>query len=257
VLISPDDLLVPGALRRAVELMNANPDVGFTYGKAHFLRSQDTSIVPAAGPAEWQQRIMPGPEFIELVCRSALNPVVGSAVVARTSLQQQIGGYRPELPVTGDLEMWLRFAARAAVGFVDIEQVYYRCHSESMHSSYSAVVAWRHKLAAYERVFRELADRIPNPERLERLGRETMASQAFWVAAKDFDEGRLNDARQCLEFALEADPTLQHRPEWARLQWKQRIGPKMWRMIRPVVDTLRPAQQPAAAHGRGNWTANE
>ena len=33
LLLSADDLLVPGALKRAVEVMDANPDVVLTYGK--------------------------------------------------------------------------------------------------------------------------------------------------------------------------------------------------------------------------------
>ena len=31
-------------------------------------------------------------------------------------LQQQVGGYRAELPHSGDMEMWMRFAAHAPVG---------------------------------------------------------------------------------------------------------------------------------------------
>jgi glycosyltransferase involved in cell wall biosynthesis len=258
VLISPDDLLIPGALKRAVGLMDANAEIGFTYGRAHFLRSTDPSMTPPPGPGTWRHQLFSGPEFIDLVCRSTLNPVVGSAVVVRTSLQHRIGGYRPELPVTGDLEMWLRFAAHGSVGFIDAEQAYYRSHPASMHNGYSAVAAWRHKLAAYERVFSELADRIPNPDRLERLGRETMATMSFWVASKAFEEGRLDDTKQFLDFALEADPTLEGRPEWARLQWKRRMGPRLWRMFRPLLATVRPSTAAASAEeGRGNWTANE
>ncbi len=34
LLLSADDLLTPGALSRAVRLMDAHPEVGFTYGRA-------------------------------------------------------------------------------------------------------------------------------------------------------------------------------------------------------------------------------
>ena len=37
------------------------------------------------------------------------------SAIVRTSAQHRVGGYRPELPHSGDLEMWLRLAAVGSV----------------------------------------------------------------------------------------------------------------------------------------------
>ena len=47
----------------------------------------------------------------------------------RNSVQQAIGGYNPDLPHSGDFEMWLRAAAVADVGRVNGPcQAFYRVH---------------------------------------------------------------------------------------------------------------------------------
>ena len=51
----------------------------------------------------------------------------------RNVVQQEIGGYNPALPHSGDFEMWLRAAAVADVGRVNgANQAYYRIHAASM-----------------------------------------------------------------------------------------------------------------------------
>jgi glycosyltransferase involved in cell wall biosynthesis len=114
LLLSADDYLMPGALSRAAELMRAHPEVGPTFG--NFIEFGDggtkilmRSVFAAGLKSDW--RIMANLEFIEL--RDADNLVGTCSAVVRTELQKRLGGYRHELPHTGDMEMWLRFAAHA------------------------------------------------------------------------------------------------------------------------------------------------
>jgi hypothetical protein len=52
----------------------------------------------------------------------------------RRSVQLQVGPYDASLPHSGDLEMWLRAARIADVGFVvGPDQALYRKHTENMH----------------------------------------------------------------------------------------------------------------------------
>ena len=54
----------------------------------------------------------------------------------RTSVQRQLGLYRPELPHTGDLDIWLRAAAVADVGLLrGAAQACYRVHGANMHET--------------------------------------------------------------------------------------------------------------------------
>lgn len=59
----------------------------------------------------------------------------------RTSVQKMLGGYRPDLPHSGD--MWLRAARIADVGRVNgCDQAYYRVHRKSMQpTTYAGVLA--------------------------------------------------------------------------------------------------------------------
>jgi hypothetical protein len=53
----------------------------------------------------------------------------------RTSVQRAIGGYRADLPHTADLDMWMRAASRADVGYVTgVQQAAYRMHQANMHA---------------------------------------------------------------------------------------------------------------------------
>src|ERR1017187_3370421 len=79
-------------------------------------------------------RILSGLEFIELSGSS--NIVPAAAAVARTALQKRLGGYRPELPHSGDMEMWLRFAAHGSVGMFEAPQAVYRRHDGNMSVPY-------------------------------------------------------------------------------------------------------------------------
>src|SRR5262249_30067434 len=133
-----DDYLLPGALRRAVRVFETHPEVGMVMGKA--IELFDGNALPkinegAAFDPGPDYRIMSGREFIQFSgCR---NRVPTPTAVIRTKLQKQLGGYRPELPHTGDMEMWLRVAAHASIGILDAYQAVYRRHSSNMSASYT------------------------------------------------------------------------------------------------------------------------
>jgi glycosyltransferase involved in cell wall biosynthesis len=138
LLLPADDYLLPGALRRAAKLMNAHPEVGFTFGNVIELINNGNkrpleSIIKPTNDSE--QRILDGREFIELTGAEG-NQVVTCSAVVRTGLQKLLGGYREELPHAGDMEMWLRFAAHASVGYIFAHQGVYRRHDASMSAAY-------------------------------------------------------------------------------------------------------------------------
>jgi hypothetical protein len=66
-----------------------------------------------------------------------------------------------------------------------------------------------------------------------------LAGHAFWEASSTFDRGDKANCQALLTFALALDPELPSRPEWAGFRWKRRFGPRLWSLLRPVVDRLR------------------
>src|SRR5262249_6804667 len=131
LLLSADDVLTPGAFARAAKLMDAHPELGLAFGRAITTDKPDYRNHP--GVSSYRSRILSGEEYWQLSCVDACNIVSTPTAVVRTALQKQLGGYRPELPHTGDLEMWLRFAAHAPVGVLDADQAFYRVHGRNMH----------------------------------------------------------------------------------------------------------------------------
>jgi hypothetical protein len=74
---------------------------------------------------------------------SGFNVVQTPTVVVRTAVQQAIGGYYLELPHSGDMEMFLRFAPRGSTARVDATQAFKRAHRHNNMSSDCLAIKWR------------------------------------------------------------------------------------------------------------------
>jgi hypothetical protein len=236
ILLSADDLLTPGALRRATDVLEANPDVGFVYG--HPLtwrddRSRPTPRTEVTGVTVWR-----GLDWLRIVCGLA-HPVVSSPeVVVRTSLQQQIGGYLPTLPHTGDAEMWMRFAVHADVAFVrGVDQAFYRKHGSNMTIERVPIVDLRQRKASYDAIFDTYPDRIPHLAELQRRVFRKMAKEALREACRAYDRGAPDPDRvaELVEFAHATYGEADHLPESVGLRWRRRVGPEVCRILRPVL----------------------
>src|SRR5262249_39898770 len=130
VKLDADDLLSPGALARATDLLVAHPEVGFVFGRPlHF--ADEVPAGPGGGRPTWT--IWSGHDWLASRCRSGYNTISNPEVVARTSVVRQTAGRNPTLPSTDDFEMWLQLATRSDVGRVNgPAQAYYRVHGDSM-----------------------------------------------------------------------------------------------------------------------------
>jgi glycosyltransferase involved in cell wall biosynthesis len=241
LLISADDLLTPGALDRAARVMDRHPEVGLTYGRQITFQTTVPSCPPQPAAAACPFEVVEGEAFIERACLTAQNPVATPTAVMRTALQKVVGGYRSDLPHTADLEIWLRCAARAPVGILGADQAFKRMHGHNMGADYleTAVRDLSQRLAAFRTIFREQRDLVAGCDRMQRIVERGLAAEAFWAATAAFDRGSVERCRELLDFTTALDPKWRTRPEWARLQWKQRLGPDVWGMVRPVVDRLR------------------
>jgi glycosyltransferase involved in cell wall biosynthesis len=243
LLISADDLLIPGALRRSGRLLDTCPNVGLTYGRQ--IRFQgDFPPTLAAPPSDvHEHQILRGDEFIATCCALGHNPVATPTAVVRTALQKDLGGYRAELPHTADLEMWLRFAARADVGVVNADQAFKREHPGNMQRTYLANIARELKQleAAVAAFFQGAYAGRANAKPLWRQARQALAGAAFWEASHAFDRRDVAACRELLDYARSLDPELPASRQWARLRSKRLPGPALWSLLRPLVDRLRPA----------------
>jgi glycosyltransferase involved in cell wall biosynthesis len=246
LLLSADDYLLPGALRRATDLMDAHPEVGFTFGNA--IELTDSGNETPTKSISKATRIFEGREFIAL--SGAENLVTTCSAVVRTELQKRLGGYRQELPHTGDMEMWLSFAAYASVGFVSAYQGVYRCHTANMSTRYYSISGGRviytkngrlgdlqQRKSALDCFFERCNDVMPRYER-RRLYRQ-LSELVVSRASAAFNEDEMEESRQLSEFALAVCPEIKSSPAWAKLTCKRWMGARTWRALRPAADAIR------------------
>lgn len=247
VLLSADDRLTPGALRRATDLLEAHPNVGFAYG--HPLHFEHGAPLPPARTAVRGHSVWHGDWWLKRRFRDTHSCISSPEVVVRTSLQKQVGGYDPQLPHTGDTEMWLRMAAHADVGYVrGVDQAYYRVHGKNMTNSRTSLVDLRQRRLAYETVLERCADKLPDPDHLSDIVHRRLAWEALWFAARAYDRRRIANTpvEELVAFAFECWPKAGSLPVYRGLQLRQVIGPQVMPYLQPFVVS-------AVARKAQNW----
>ncbi len=264
VLLSADDMLTPGALLRATAVMDRESQIGLVYGRALVLReNSEPPALATPNTVEWQR--FSGAEFVKYMCERGRNPVPTPTAVVRTALQHEIGGYRPELPHSGDMEMWMRIAAHADIGVVKTCQAIYRWHGTNMQVKYLAgcLGDLAERLTAFEALFARCSEQLPKAEELRRTARRQIAEDAFWTASQAFDQGDMTAFNACIEFAVASFPEITASRSWRRLGYKRWLGPRVWAWLRPACDRLRGrGQRPTPVTRRpyelvGHWPDSE
>ena len=239
LLLSADDRLAPGALARATALLEAHPEVGFAYG--HYIRFDGVTPPPAARTEGRGWTVWPGQNWLRRRFRAGNGCIGSPEVVVRTSVQQRIGGYDPALPHTGDIEMWMRFAAHADVGYVrGVDQAYYRTHGESMSAAYYAdggLGDLDQRLGAYQALLEREGARLPDADELDAMIRRRIAKEALWRASRAYDRRRTDrvPVDALAEFALKTCPDARRLPEYAGLRARRAIGPTAMPYLQPLV----------------------
>jgi hypothetical protein len=236
LLLSADDYLADESLARAAAVMDANDSVAVAYGRA--LAVVDERIPPAPpDAASSEHRIMSGKAFIAHCCLTASNPVPTPSAIVRTVAQREAGGYRPDLPHSGDLEMWLRLAVHGDVAALRGILAYRRFHSCNMSNAYyGASSDWIERVKAYEAVYTQWGSAVPEFATWMAAMRRALATELFWHGSRHFDEGREDLMHDCLVQALVLDPTLDKTAMWRKLRLKKALGWTIWKRIGPMLD---------------------
>lgn len=229
LLLSADDLLTPGALARAAEVMRRNPRVGLVYGRAPYWN--DGGPLPSMSGRWSGTRVWSGADWARLLCRSAQNCISSPEAVVRTAVQRAVGGYDPNCEHASDLNMWLRIAAVSDVAHIrGAPQAVYRIHADSMlRSGHGPLRDLRERRKAFDSFFASGAEALPDAARLRELACRALARQALWRASRGVDRDLVGGSEdfpleQLVEFALDVYPRARTLPEWRGLQLRRRIG---------------------------------
>jgi glycosyltransferase involved in cell wall biosynthesis len=229
LLLSADDLVTPGALTRAAELLAAEPSVGLVYGNAiHF-----HNLLPKSRTERSDWIIWPGNNWLSLRCKSGYNVVASPEVIMRTSTLRSIGGYRADLPHAGDFEMWLRTSAVSDIGFLlDVDQAYHRHHTSNMNkvdfnsgTTNGILIDLSQRWQSFQVVFAGVGRGLHNAAELLERARKTMARQALQQMSYAYARGKREFPYKRFEtLALEIDSTASQSAMGRAVARRERLG---------------------------------
>lgn len=228
VLISADDVLATGALARATAVMQAHPEVGFVYGHAVNWRDDQPRRLARVQPRG--VTIWPGQEWLQIVCGLGHTVITSPEVVVRTALQQKLGGYLPELPHTGDAEMWMRFAAHADVAYLrGVDQAFYRIHATNMTTTRSPVIDLQQRRAAFDAFFDTYGDQVDHAAARRVSAERKIAKEALWRACRAHERRTLDTTpvAELHDLALATYAQSPRLPEYWGFRWRQMVGPRI------------------------------
>lgn len=229
VLLSADDLLVPGSLYRATAIMQARPSVGLVYGRS--LYAYEDGLVPAVRGRWCGTDVWRGPAWIRVRCRAGHNCISSPEVVVRTAVQQLVGPYDPACLHCSDLQMWLRVAAVSDIAYVKgVAQAIYRVQAGGMFRSAAVpIVDLTERRIAFDTFFAGAGSRLQDADALHTLVRRTLARQALWRASRALSRGLDSGSEpvavdELVNFAAGTFPDSRQLNEWRGLEVRQRFA---------------------------------
>ncbi len=234
MIVCSDDILEPGALERAVTIMERNEDIGFCYGEFRTIQGREAPVgyAPQCG-LPW--KVISGDAYIADRCRAPLQYNATFNLV-RTAVQKRVGYYSPELAYTDDLEMVLKLARLGHVARCDAVQGYRREHSGNVSSAYwSDLLLWMKSVdAAFSMFFSGPGRGLANRVELELQMRRALAERAYWSSIARSICSDKDVARSMMHFAMEQSPRCRHIPPVAGLAKRaafQRATSVAWEAI--------------------------
>ena len=191
-LLHQDDYVLPGFYGRMHEIFRRTPSIGMAFCRCRIVDG-DNRLIKTSSRLRWTAGTIHGwlPKIAE---RQRVQ--CPAAVVAR-STYESVGGYRTDLHLALDWEMWVRIAARHEVGFEPRTLAAY-CRHEANESS---------RLAASGVVWTDLVQAIainaaslPEASRAALVRRSVRwyAGSARRTAAKQLAQGNAAAARQTM-----------------------------------------------------------
>ena len=193
-LLHQDDYVLPGFYDRIARLFLRAPSIGMALCRCHIVDGDDRRI-KTTSRLRWTSGTLAG--WLPLIAQRQ-RVQCPAAVVAR-STYESVGGYRSDLSLTLDWEMWVRIAARYEVGYEPRAMAAY-CRHEANESA---------RLAASGAVWPDLVQAItinaaslPEASRADLVRKSAMwyAGSARRAAAKQLALGDAAAARRTMSY---------------------------------------------------------
>lgn len=204
--LDADDIIVPGYVTRAVALMQARPDVAIIGASGSHRIGPDDLLDPthpelAYEPAGEIQVFAGEPAMVRAF---NWNPFPNSgSTIYRMDDYQAVGGFRSELRLCTDWDMWLRLARSRAIAIDPAVGLFYRHHPTSVLRKASGRSALEHDWQAMFDALRADWSEAPMHPRLRRAYRY-LARRQVGTALRRARAGALGDVPGHLRGAVRA-----------------------------------------------------
>jgi glycosyltransferase involved in cell wall biosynthesis len=214
--LNDDDRWQPELLQRQLDVMLADPAVGFVYCDALLMGPDGT---PTGRRHSETYGTRPTSEFREIV---RAMPTCGSTFVMRSGLAERAADAMPAQLLSWDYWMLLVSAGVSSVRYVDEPLVWYRVSGSNMHLR-QADQTWRSVTIAREELFNRL------PELTQLLGGERGTRRQLALIGLDVTVRQLWD-RRWREYLWQA----------SRLIRQRQARPLVWLLLHTVRLVARP-----------------
>jgi glycosyltransferase involved in cell wall biosynthesis len=135
--LDSDDLWKPEKLARQIAFFEEHPDMMICHTREIWQRGE--KIVSQAG----QKHRRSGYIFADALKKCIIGP---STVMMRRELFEELGGFREDLEIAEDYELWLRITAKYPVGYIDEPLVIKRGgHADQLSEKYGQIEVFRIK----------------------------------------------------------------------------------------------------------------
>jgi glycosyltransferase involved in cell wall biosynthesis len=212
ILLHADDGLLPGFLQSAVEVLDANSDVGLVHCTAQHIddSGRELNVQQLFG----EDRIDRDGIVLRrlLLDGCVINP---AGVLVRREAFEHAGRFTDRIVWGVDWHMWIRIALQAPVGFLSEPLALYREHRDSgtsavMKSGRNA----RDELWAIEDVFELIRESRPDLYHLGAPARRGVAHRTWCFAEAMCQTGEMRAARAGLRNAARIWPGMLRQPKF-------------------------------------------
>jgi glycosyltransferase involved in cell wall biosynthesis len=235
LVLSADDLMTPGSLERAIAAMRAFPRAALCYGDDIPFQTDEVRRAPRLRPAGAGLEFEAYRAFLSRSCAMGHTPIQAPTAVMRMAVQRRLGGFLPELPHTGDTEIWLRLAATGGVVRIDADQAWRRLHARNMSLDYSPVKRLDEQRRAFDHHFLVACEHPGDCGAFREQMLAQIGESAFWIAARAFDEGNQPLFDEALRYATTVYPAVKDSAKYRKLFLKRAMGAKTWAAVQPFL----------------------
>lgn len=220
-----DDIWAEDKIATQVQFLIDRPNIGLVYTEGMTITNEGKKIAPFDYSREFT-----GKCFDKLFLN---NNIIGSSVMVRKSVLDDVGAFTPHLRACENWELWTRISRKYEIDFIDKELAYYRQHGNNMSRNIDWMI--ENRLKAIRHNHDQYKGNVANEQHL--------TNEAYFMAYRGFGRVYLGNlelakARKYLGLAIKHKPSY-----WRSYVWYLQacLGPSVLKLLRGLKKNLLPA----------------